>query len=228
MIYIYKVYSESLRELLLTTDSFQSAIDCWSTYKVTGKLSTLVVMGDTTFNPLYFQTEEAIKDWADSLISKNYNRVERRIAMDVLEKQLDNWEKNTGDRPEYEGPIETIYESGYKTKLSTVPEETNSTEKPVDFHGDFKSMSSEQQDAVINPKHYKLIPKEAYEKYPVGMEYMHLMEYLLSHLSGHEAHTLGHIFKYSCRVGKKDDKLQDAKKIAWYANHLVKVLENDV
>lgn len=95
----------------------------------------------------------------------------------------------------------------------------------LDFHGDFKTMSDDEQDAIINPKHYKMIPKEAYEKFPEGLEYMDLMEYILSNHKGVESHLLGQIFKYACRLGKKDDDLQDAKKIEWYATRLVNVIK---
>ena len=93
------------------------------------------------------------------------------------------------------------------------------------FHGEFERMSEEEQDQIINPKHYKMIPKEAYEKFPEGLEYMNLMEYILAHHKGVEAHLLGQIFKYACRLGKKDADLQDARKIQWYANYLVNVIE---
>lgn len=94
-----------------------------------------------------------------------------------------------------------------------------------DFHGEFESMDEEAQDQIINPKHYKMIPKEAYDKFPNGLEYMDLMEYILEHHKGVEAHLLGQIFKYACRLGKKDADLQDARKIQWYANRLVNVIE---
>jgi len=95
----------------------------------------------------------------------------------------------------------------------------------VDFHGDFGDMNDEQQDAIINPAHYKMIPPEAYEKFPEGLEYMDLMEYILAHHTGVEAHALGQIFRYACRLGKKDADLQDAKKIEWYAKYLVNTIK---
>lgn len=202
--YTYKVYDKSFINLKLTTDDFQKAVDCWSEGMVKSKSSspwtimtvcelTSCSLADLPSQPTYLQTLNDIKNWANNrLLEEDYNRVERRIAMDTIEESFN---KVIGE--------------------------------DVDFHGDFKSMTAEQQDAVINPSHYKLIPPEAYVKHPEGMEYMHLMEYLLSHLEGHEAHTMGHVFKYSVRVGKKDDKLQDAKKIAWYANHMVKILEGN-
>jgi hypothetical protein len=53
------------------------------------------------------------------------------------------------------------------------------------------------------------------------------MTYILAHHNGVQSHLLGQILKYSIRIGKKDDKLQDAKKIQWYANYLVKVIEQE-
>ena len=97
----------------------------------------------------------------------------------------------------------------------------------IDFHGKFEDMSEESRDEIINPKHYEVVPPEAYTKHPDGLEYMDIMQYLLAHHSGVQAHLLGQIFKYAIRLGKKDAKLQDAKKIQWYANYLVDVIEEE-
>jgi hypothetical protein len=94
----------------------------------------------------------------------------------------------------------------------------------LDFHGDFSNLSKEEQDQVINPKHYKILPPGNYEK---GVEYMDICDHALSHLTGVEAHLVGQILKYALRVGKKDDILQDANKISWYAERLVKRLKNE-
>jgi hypothetical protein len=88
----------------------------------------------------------------------------------------------------------------------------------------------EEKDAIaeaVNPKHYKLIPKEAYERFPEGLEYMDIMEYLLSHHKPYHAHCLGHVFKYAMRAGKKDLLIQDLKKAQWYLNRLISVIENE-
>ena len=97
----------------------------------------------------------------------------------------------------------------------------------IDFHGKFEDMSEESRDEIINPKHYEVVPPEAYTKHPDGLEYMDIMQYLLAHHSGVQAHLLGQIFKYAIRLGQKDAKLQDAKKIQWYANYLVDVIEEE-
>jgi len=96
----------------------------------------------------------------------------------------------------------------------------------TNFHGDFDKLDADAKDEIINPKHYKMIPPEAYTLNPEGLEYMDLMVYLLETHSGVQAHLLGQIYKYACRLGKKDSKLQDASKIAWYAERLVKEIEN--
>ena len=95
----------------------------------------------------------------------------------------------------------------------------------TDFHGNFDKMTEAQQDAIINPKHYKMLSSEVMSKHPDGMEYIDLMAYLLEGHTGVQAHLLGQIYKYSMRLGKKDNKLQDAKKIEWYASRLAKEIE---
>lgn len=87
----------------------------------------------------------------------------------------------------------------------------------TDFHGAFSSMSDEAQDAIINPKHYQIMP---------GIEYLDIMEHALKNHDGVTGHLLGQIFKYSFRLGAKDDIVQDAKKVEWYAKRLVKFLED--
>ena len=111
------------------------------------------------------------------------------------------------------------------TKQMSAESQMDAIGRDLDFHGKFEEMDSWTQEQIINPKHYKMIPKEAYARHPEGLEYMDLMEYILEHHDGVESHLLGQIFKYACRLGKKDSKLQDSKKIAWYAERLVSVLE---
>jgi len=69
----------------------------------------------------------------------------------------------------------------------------------------------------INPSHYKeIIP---------GYEYMDCMEYMLKGFEGVESHLLGQTYKYLMRLGKKDAKIQDARKAQWYLNRLVNTYE---
>jgi len=94
------------------------------------------------------------------------------------------------------------------------------------FHGDFSALTDEEKDLVINPKHYKILGIEVMQLFlHKGMEYMDIMRYALSRHTGVIAHVLGQVFKYSFRLGGKDDELQDATKIAWYGNRLVEEIE---
>ena len=77
----------------------------------------------------------------------------------------------------------------------------------------------------INPKHYKIVPQEAYEEYPEGLEYFDLMQFLLDHHKPLDALALGQVFKYLMRAGKKDALKQDLSKARWYLDYLIKELE---
>jgi hypothetical protein len=213
--YTYTVWAHDL--CLGTTTFWQKAIDLFNENKEQGSSQIFAKDPDTgTWHPM--TTKNHIQVWSEHLMNlryneqsekdaeaetkiKTYNRVERRIIEEMMEQEIDG--------------MEIVEPRGSN-------EETNDK---LDFHGDFSEMDKWTQDQIINPKHYKIIPPEAYTKHPEGLEYMDVMEYALSHLSGVEAHTMGHVFKYSFRIGKKDAKLQDAKKIAWYANHMVEILE---
>jgi len=118
-----------------------------------------------------------------------------------------------------------LYKNRIEARIAKELSETK--EHTTDFHGEFEKMSEEERDEIINPKHYELIPASAYKNYPDGLEYMDLMTYVLAHHNGVRAHLLGQIFKYAIRIGKKDADLQDAKKIQWYANYLVSVIEGE-
>jgi len=168
--------------------------------------------------------QKALDSWSNSCWEGNNKQivVKMRNKERYLRDHLDikNWSSFLLDSKSHNRVEQRIM-----TEIAM--EQENNGMEVVDFHGDFKDMTSEEQDQIINPKHYKMIPPEAYKRFPEGLEYMHLMEYILKHHSGVESHLLGQVFKYACRLGKKDSKLQDAKKIAWYADRLVKVIEND-
>ena len=134
---------------------------------------------------------------------------------------------NFGYSAYLEREAEAEYQALVEESNYTVAEECKK-KKAIDFHGNFSKMDQSSQDEIINPKHYKMIPKEAYDRFPEGLEYMDLMEYILDSHSGVNSHLLGQIFKYSCRLGKKDADLQDARKIEWYASRLVKSLEHQL
>ena len=141
-------------------------------------------------------------------MKREYNRVEKRIMLDMMANK------------EKEAAIKALDEANHNMDLVDTWDSIE-----TDFHGDFEEMSEEDRDAIINPKHYKMVPPEAYSKHPEGLEYIDLMEYLLGGHTGVQAHLLGQIYKYACRLGKKDSKLQDASKIKWYADRLVKEIE---
>lgn len=73
----------------------------------------------------------------------------------------------------------------------------------------------------INPSHYKMIPPEAYEKFPDGIEYFDLMQFVLAHHEPFVAHGIGQALKYLLRAGKKDPLEQDIKKAIWYLTYLI-------
>jgi len=94
------------------------------------------------------------------------------------------------------------------------------------FHGDFGVITEEEKDLIINPKHYKIMsPDDLKHFLDKGLEYLDIMRYALTRHTGVVAHVLGQVFKYSFRLGGKDDELQDATKIAWYGNRLVEEIE---
>jgi hypothetical protein len=83
------------------------------------------------------------------------------------------------------------------------------------YHGDYTSASEKEKDEVKNPSYYKdVIP---------GYEYMQIMEHVLGK-DGFIGHCRGQIFKYLFRLGKKDQILQDADKVKWYADYLADYL----
>ena len=89
----------------------------------------------------------------------------------------------------------------------------------IDFHGDFDGMTEAEKEAIINPSHYKIVPPG---DYPEGVEYTGLCRLIMEDkpLTGFQAHILGQVIKYTCRLGSKDAAAQDAKKLAWYAQYL--------
>jgi len=89
------------------------------------------------------------------------------------------------------------------------------------FHPDnFDGIAAEEKQAIINPKHYSLIPPG---EYPQGVQYMGLVCFLLAKkdkLDRYEAHIYSHMMKYILRLGEKDSVRQDIKKILWYTELL--------
>ena len=231
--FIYKVYkSPSSTILEYEVDSWQKAIDIWSNLKQSGNSPYISCIGEE--RSMIVNSQSGIREWSDYLLMNNYNRVERRIMLDMQDQEMNGMKVveveetgNFGYSAYLEREAEAEYQALVKESNYTVAEECEK-KKAIDFHGNFSKMDQSSQDEIINPKHYKMIPKEAYDRFPEGLEYMDLMEYILDSHSGVNSHLLGQIFKYSCRLGKKDADLQDARKIEWYASRLVKSLENQL
>jgi len=71
--------------------------------------------------------------------------------------------------------------------------------------------------AAVNPSHYQGIVGD--------YQYIECMEFILGY-EGLKAHLLGQIYKYLMRMGKKDDELQEIRKVVWYTRCL-EILERD-
>jgi len=231
--FIYRVYkSPSSTILEYEVDSWQQAIDIWSNLKQSGNSPYISCIGEE--RSMIVNSQSGIREWSDYLLMNNYNRVERRIMLDMQDQEMNGMKVveveetgNFGYSAYLEREAEAEYQALVEESNYTVAEECEK-KKAIDFHGNFSKMDQSSQDEIINPKHYKMIPKEAYDRFPEGLEYMDLMEYILDSHSGVNSHLLGQIFKYSCRLGKKDADLQDARKIEWYASRLVKSLEHQL
>jgi len=231
--FIYRVYkSPSSTILEYEVDSWQQAIDIWSNLKQSGNSPYISCIGEE--RSMIVNSQSGIREWSDYLLMNNYNRVERRIMLDMQDQEMNGMKVveveetgNFGYSAYLEREAEAEYQALVEESNYTVAEECEK-KKSIDFHGNFSKMDQSSQDEIINPKHYKMIPKEAYDRFPEGLEYMDLMEYILDSHSGVNSHLLGQIFKYSCRLGKKDADLQDARKIEWYASRLVKSLEHQL
>jgi hypothetical protein len=226
--FIYKCIQDvTKKDYDLITDSFQKSIDWWSWEKSLGSRPYIFVV--KLGKPSVYRTlnsKETVKEWADYLMINKYNRVEKRLMKEMYEQEYDGMEtvepKDTTERYE-----DVRFRDEMPDLMGKVFGGSEKLKEDLNFHGAFEKMSKDEQDQIINPKHYKMIPAEAYSRFPEGLEYMDLMEYILDHHNGVQSHLLGQVFKYACRLGKKDAKLQDAKKIAWYANRLVEVIENE-
>ena len=214
---IYQIMINGEEELI--TNSWQEAIDKWAIERSVG--NTGYIVGTHMGKQKIFGNHQDIADWSKFLLDNNYNRIEKRLMTEAaFEQEYDGMEVvDVKDDIRFRDQIPNL--------MGKVFGGSERLKESLDFHGKFEAMSQDEQDQIINPKHYKMIPKEAYNKFPDGLEYMDLMEYILSHHKGVESHLLGQIFKYACRLGKKDAKLQDARKIEWYASRLVEVIEND-
>jgi hypothetical protein len=178
--------------------------------------SQLGMNADQTPQPRFWELESVL-DAAKKVEEEEYDTMAELAKLDIS----------------YDGPRqEPLYPSWEIDEVLAVMDEDVSENDLLglsgnitDFHGDFDKMSEAEQDAIINPKHYKMLSPEVMAMYPHGMEYIDLMAYLLEGHTGVQAHLLGQIYKYSMRLGKKDNTLQDARKIEWYASRLVSEIE---
>ena len=220
--FTYKVFcTPAMKTCNLNTHSWQEAIDEWSSFKAKGFNSIIHLFGNGIDRII--TTSDSIKNWSEYLLENKYNRVEKRLMKELQEQESDGMEiVEPKDDLRFRNEIPDLM-----CKIYGGSKEIKANLKDIDFHGKFEDMSCQEQNDIINPKHYRMIPKEAYDRFPEGLEYMDLMEYILKDHKGVESHLLGQIFKYACRLGKKDAKLQDARKIEWYASRLVEVIEDD-
>jgi len=196
--YTYNISNDTLvaKGLSFSTNDWQEALDFWSDTKSKKNITCLIVVVDEDGVETFLSSQERIQEWSDKLKEEMTVASKRNRVERRIAKEFNEY----GNYGENNAPL-------------------------PDFHGKFEEMSEEVQDDIINPAHYKMIPPEAYSKHPQGLEYMDLMEYILANHTGVESHLLGQVFKYACRLGKKDADLQDAKKIEWYANRLVSVIK---
>lgn len=93
-------------------------------------------------------------------------------------------------------------------------EEDNKDESTVDRMED---ALSKKVDDAINPSHYKV------EGLPEAID---IINYLM-HREQYEGFLWGNILKYVYRYGRKGDKAETAGKIAWYANQLKDLEEEE-
>lgn len=77
-------------------------------------------------------------------------------------------------------------------------------------------IQEENEDVVNHPKHYKS---------DSGLEVIDVIGAFTKDLKGIEATDTGNIIKYVLRWKKKNG-VEDLKKLVWYAEHLIKYLEN--
>ena len=244
---VYKVFNESFRKLMIETTDFQNALDCWSEGMSQPWHEHWVLFVESDNLKRYIQGKAQIQAYAEELMEemmeyKPKNRIEARMMKDEFLNRVYGDSQKTGshDKDRFlakHTPKQESYddfmrrmlkeETNYDVPEVTPEQENDELSKDIDFHGKFEDMDDTTQDAIINPKHYKLFTPEDYAQYPNGVEYMDLCEKVLSHLSGVQAHLVGQVLKYALRFGKKDAKLQDAKKIAWYSNRLVDTVKKE-
>lgn len=78
--------------------------------------------------------------------------------------------------------------------------------------------NDKNSDPVNHPKHYKSSN---------GIECIDAIEAAVEGKDGAIAYYLGNAIKYGWRLGKKQNTLEDARKMQWFVNHLVELLEKE-
>lgn len=116
------------------------------------------------------------------------------------------------------GAVSTFTKDGYiwryqpddSPQLTVVKKDEGTVERMED------ALNKKVEDA-INPAHYKV------EGLPDAIDIInHLM-----HREQYEGFLWGNILKYAYRYGRKGDKAETAGKIAWYANQLKDLMEEE-
>jgi hypothetical protein len=205
--YRYEVTTDCGGFLFMSTDKWQTALDTWS--------ETLVAVPHAEMQIEVFKDGikvQTLRDIAEIKKHSDYlmfleqskeNRVTKRLVqqeydgMEIVEPKDEHSFYTTSSRsaiPAQESyddfirravkAADDIAEEEYEL-LSELSDDIQEHLTEIDFHGDFENMSWEQQDDIINPKHYKIIPAGTYEN---GLEYMDICEHALSHLDGVKSH----------------------------------------
>lgn len=218
----YRLKKSFDAEFFFRTVSWQVALDTWIELRVRNHFEANIEVYEDNRLRRVITSEYVAKEWSNYLMENKYNRVEKRLMNEMLQDKFDAM--NVIQPEDY-----LTEETGYKEPQPDITKHNSFDE--YGFYGEnnaplppMKEPSVEKDD-VINPKHYKLIPKEAYTKHPEGLEYFDLMEYVLAHHDPYVAHGLGQAFKYLLRAGKKDPLAQDLKKAKWYLDRTIQNIE---
>jgi hypothetical protein len=106
----------------------------------------------------------------------------------------------------------------YLTKKVWPETFAKSYNQEIDEHQtSFKILTTPMTKDQINPDHYQGIVAQ--------YQYIECMEFILG-TQGLKKHLLGQIYKYLMRMGKKDNELQEVRKVVWYTRCL-EILERE-
>lgn len=110
-------------------------------------------------------------------------------------------------------PYEAVAKSIMKASELNAQAITGVLTNPSEREARVANGFAENYDKGGNASHYKeVVP---------GLQYMEMMQYMLSKFTGVEAHLMGQIFKYLMRCGNKDATLQELTKAKWYTDFLL-------